>query len=155
MRPTIPIYLLLFTAICCVSCQNIRDPRLVHDPMATWTPKEGWEYLVVARRFAFGGVSDDGHTSTGEFSFRAVLRSHNAPQLFKAVFFQGTEEGKLYALCGIRVTDRSAFDSYASILVSTNAEVTTQFGCAVLHEPAPEVVKRIHDGTYDSHFWQR
>jgi hypothetical protein len=123
--------------------------------MATWSPREGWEYLVVARRFAFGGVGVGGDTSTGEFAFHAVLRARNAPLLFKAVFVQGTEEGKLYALCGIRATARSDFDSYATILVGTNAEVTIQSGCIVNEERAAEVVKRIRDGTYDSHFSQR
>jgi hypothetical protein len=58
-------------------------------------------------------------------------------------------------LCGIRATDRSDFDSYAAILVGTNAEVTVQSGCIVYEERAAEVVKRIRDGAYDSHFTKR
>jgi hypothetical protein len=123
--------------------------------MANWTPREGYEYLIVARRFAFGGVGIAGATSAGEYAFRAALRSRKPAQIFKSVFVQGTEEGKLYALCGIRASDRAAFDSYAKLLVSTNAEVTTMRGCIVGHEKAAELVKQIAGGSYDSHLSTR
>jgi hypothetical protein len=119
---------------------------------------EGYEYLIVARRFALGGVGIDGRTSTGEFAFRAVLRSRSAPEIFRLVLSPGaqaTEEGKLYALCGIRAKDRAAFDGYAAILLSTNAEVATQSGCIAGHQKAADVVKRIADGAYDSRFTKR
>jgi hypothetical protein len=152
MRSTIPVLLLLVVGLCCSSC------RSTHNPIATWTPREGFEYLIVARSFAFGGIGYDGRTSTGEYAFRAVLRAPDAPTLFKTILSPGaqaTEEGKLYALCGIRATDRSDFDSYADILVGTNAEVTVQSGCTVYEESATEVVKRIRDGDYDSQFTKR
>ena len=149
MRSTVPILLFLFVGCCGLSC------RSTHDPRATWTPGEGYEYLIVARRFALGGVGVAGDTSTGEFAFRAALRSRTPPELFRLVFSQGTEEGKLYALCGIRARDRAAFGRYAAMMVSTNAEVTTHSGCTVRHERAADVVKRIADGAYDSHFTTR
>lgn len=140
------VLLLLIVGLPCLSCRSTRDPR------EGWTPHEGYEYLIVARQFAFGGVGISGATSTGEFAFRAVLRSRDSAQIFKLVFSQGAEEGKLYALCGIRAAHLAAFDSYAKLIVSTNAEVTTMTGCIVGHEKAADVVKRITDGDYDSHF---
>jgi hypothetical protein len=137
----------------CLSCRSARVPR------ETWTPSQGYEYLIVARQFALGGVGFDCRTSTGEVAFQAVLHSRNPAQIFKLVFSQGpfeaTAEGKLYALCGIRATDRGAFDTYANLLVSTNAEVTTISGCNIGHEKAADVVKRITDGGYDLHFSTR
>ena len=152
MRSIVPALILLFAGVCCISC------RTTHDPRATWTPGEGYEYLIVARRFALGGVGPVAQTSTGEFAFRAVLRSRSAPDVFRLIFSPGaqaTEEGKLYALCGIRATDRAEFDQYAAMLMGTNAEVTTQSGCSVGHERAANVVKRIADGVYDSDFSKR
>jgi hypothetical protein len=152
MRSTIPVVLLALLGFCSVSC------RSTHNPIATWTPGEGFEYLLVARRFALGGVGYAEVTSTGEFAFRAVLRSPSAPEVFKLILSPGaqaTEEGKLYALCGLRATDRAAFDHYAAVSVSTNAGVTTQSGCIVGHERAADVVKRIADGVYDSDFAER
>jgi hypothetical protein len=149
MRSANPILLLLIVGLPCLSCRSARDPR------ESWTPHEGYEYLIVARRFALGGVGIAGATSTGEFAFRAVLRSRSPAQIFKLMFSQGTEEGKLYALCGIRATDRAAYDSYAKLIVSTNAEVTTMRGCIVGHEKAADVVKRIADRVYDSYCTNR
>jgi len=63
-----------------------------------------------------------------------------------------TEEGKLYALCGLRVTDRAAFERYATELVGTDAKVTTQFGCLRVSGQMADMVKRIASGVYDSDF---
>jgi hypothetical protein len=148
MRLASRVLLLLFAGLFCVSCRSTRDPR------ATWTAREGYEYLVVARRFAFGGVGVAGQTSTGEYAFQAVLRSRDGSDIFKLILSPGaqaTEEGKLYALCGIRAKDLNAFETFASPVVSTNAEVTTQSGCTVWHQKAADVVKRIREGFYDWH----
>jgi hypothetical protein len=152
MRSPLPIFILLIAGLSCVSC------RSTHDPRASWSPQEGYEYLIVARRFALGGVGVAGDTSTGEYAFRAVLRSRGASQVFKLIFSPGaqaTDEGKLYALCGIRATHRADFDSCAAVLVSTNPEVTTQSGCSSIQEKAGDVVKRIGAGTYDVYFSKR
>ncbi len=149
MRSTIPAILLMLVGCCCVSCRSTRNP------IATWTPREGSEYLIVARRFALGGVGVGAETSTGEYAFRAALRSRNPQVVFGLILSPGaqaTEEGKLYALCGVRATDRASFDRYAAMVVSTNAEVVTQSGCIVGHERAAEVVKRIAAGEYDQYF---
>ena len=152
MRSAIPLLLLALLSVCCVSCKSTRDP------IANWSPREGFEYLIVARRFSLGGVGVAGDTSTGEYAFRAVLRSKSAAEIFKVVLSPGaqaTEEGKLYALCGIRATDRPAFEHYASMLAGTNAEVTTQSGCIVSGEPASSAIKRIADGVYDTYLVTR
>ena len=152
MRSAIPLLLLALLPVCCLSCKSTRDP------IANWTPREGFEYLIVARRFSLGGVGFAGATSTGEYAFRAVLRSKSAAEVFKGLLSPGaqaTEEGKLYALCGIRTTDRPAFEHYASTLAGTNTTVTTQSGCIVDREPASSVVKRIADGVYDAYIVTR
>ena len=149
MRTLIPILISAFAGFCCVSCQSTRDPR------SAWSSQEGYEHLIVAKCFSFGEVGFGGTTSTGEFAFRAVLRSRQASGLFKAAFAEATDEGKLYALCGIRLSDRSAFDSYATSLSSSNTIVIMQSGCMIDHGPATVVVKRIADGHYDSWFSER
>jgi hypothetical protein len=144
--------LVLLLLLCCVSCGSPGPSK--HDPRASWTALEGYEYLIVARCFALGGVGPAGQTSTGEFAFQSVLRSPNASDVFRLILSPGshsTEEGKLYALCGIRAKQRSAFDNLASTVASTNAEVITQSGCVVMHERAADVVSRIRAGSYDFH----
>lgn len=152
MRSAIPLLVLALLTVCFVSCKSTRDP------IANWTPREGFQYLIVARQFSLGGVGITGDTSTGEYAYRAVLRGKNAADIFKMVLSPGaraTEEGKLYALCGIRATDRPAFEHYASMLADTNAEVTTQSGCIVGSAPASRVVKQIADGVYDVYIFTR
>jgi len=152
MRCNVQLVLLLLIGFCCPSC---RTPR---NPIATWTPGEGYEYLIVARRFSLGPVSFDARTSTGEFAFRAVLRGQNARQIFKLILSPGaqaTEEGRLYALCGLRATDRAAFEEQATIMARNNPEVTTQSGCIVARGRAAEEIKRISEGAYDSYFAKR
>lgn len=152
MRLATPALLLALLGCCCISC------RSTHNPIASWTPGEGFGYLLVARRFSLGGVGIDGRTSTGEYAFRAVLRGQNPAGIFKLVLSPGaqaTEEGKLYALCGLRATDRAAFDEQAAIIATNNAQVTIQSGCIVGSEGAADLVKRISNGAYDAYFTKR
>jgi hypothetical protein len=99
------------------------------------------------------GASAD--TSAGELAFRSILRSRDPQQVFGLVLSRGTEEGKLYALCGIRATDRASFARYAAIVASTNAEVRTLSGCIGSHEPAADVVGRIAAGVYDQYLREK
>ena len=109
------------------------------------------EHLLTARRFAFGADSD-GMISDGEYAFRAVLKSPEAPTQFKAVYDQATVEGQLYALCGIRIADRDSFEDYASPLRSEIRKVMTQRGRIATNEPVADVVQRIASGNYDQYF---
>jgi hypothetical protein len=79
------------------------------------------------------------------------MKTHDAPQIFKAILSPGAQatiEGKLYALCGIRATDRAEFDKYASIVVENDTEATTMRGCCVGKEKVADLVKQIRDGYY-------
>ncbi len=152
MRLAIPALILALLGCCCISC---RSP---HNPIASWTPYEGFEYLLVARRFSLGGAGINCTTTTGEYAFRAVLRGRNPAGIFKLVLSPGaqaTEEGKLYALCGLRATDRAVFGEQAAIIVTNNPQVTTESGCIVSRERAADVVRRISDGDFDAFFTKR
>ncbi len=152
LQSLISAILFLIATSGCVSSQPTPDPR------AGWTPQEGYEYLLGAQGFAFGGIGFAGQTSTGEFAFQAVLRSPGATEVFKLILApraQATGEGKLYALCGIRATDRDEFDQYAATIASTDAKVNTESGCMINEEKVADVVKRITDGDFDSGLKQR
>jgi hypothetical protein len=89
------------------------------------------------------------------FGSGASLAQNDPQQVFGLVLSRGTEEGKLYALCGIRATDRASFARYAAIVASTNAEVRTLSGCIGSHEPAADVVGRIAAGVYDQYLREK
>jgi hypothetical protein len=109
------------------------------------------EHLIAVRTFAFGSTTIAG-TSDGEYAFRAILKNPEAPTLFKTAYAQATSEGQLYALCGIRATDRSSFDDYASPLRDQTREVATVSGSIATNEPIASVVRQIGSGDYDRYF---
>jgi hypothetical protein len=126
----------------------------LHAPVITWTPEEAYEHLIKVRCFAFGGVGRAGQTSTGEVAFRAILRSDKGAELFKSAISEGSEEAKLYSLCGIRLLDRTSFAASAQPLSKGDSEVTTMSGCIGGHETVGAVVRQIADGVYDPYLKQ-
>ena len=110
------------------------------------------EHLISAHSFAFGRIGAAGTISDGEFAIRAILKSPDAPQLFKTAYAQATAEGELYALCGIHATSPDSFDDYASPLRSETRNVKTLSGSISTNEPIADVVQRIGAGSYDRYF---
>jgi hypothetical protein len=102
--------------------------------------------------FAFGGVGIAGVTSEGEKAFRTVAGSTNALELFRAIVRDGSPEGQMYGLCGIRKLAPESFDAFAKPIVSANPTVWTMSGCLRSQEPASEIVRRIARGSYDRDF---
>jgi hypothetical protein len=153
-------FLLAALALSTTSCESRRHAQKMLppvdplEPQKSWSSEEGMEHLIGARSFAFG-TNIDGMTSDGEYAFRAIFKSPEAPTLFKTAYAQATAEGQLYALCGIRVMDRSSFADYASPLRSETREVTTISGCIATNEPIASVVQRIAGGGYDQYFTNR
>ena len=106
--------------------------------------------LDKAKSFAFGGVGVAGTISSSELSFREVMNSANALKRFHAILESGTNEAKLYALCGIRALDPGACDSAAAALIKSDPQVETISGCMIGHQGAAGVIKNIRDGRYDA-----
>src|ERR1041385_6065269 len=102
--------------------------------------------MLDSKYFAFGGVGFVGTTSAGELGFRQVLDGPDAAARFKEAYAEATIEGKLYALCGLRATDRSSFDRRAVDLRSETNQVMTMSGCIGMRESIRTVVQRIVNG---------
>jgi hypothetical protein len=161
-RGTVLVLLLIATVSLFVSCQSTRNSdreSASHDggyeEKESWTPQEGYEHLCSTKKFAFGGVGYAGVTSSGEFAFRAVLKSPHAAELFRDACIRATDEGKLYALCGLRKTDPEAYDHYVAEFHMETESVQTQSGCVIQNESMSTAVQNILDGTYDSYFTKR
>jgi hypothetical protein len=116
---------------------------------ATNSIQQDYVQLLKIKCFAFGGVGIAGSTSEGELAYRAVLASTNAVALFTATLSKGTDEAKLYALCGIHSLKDGSFDVSAKILKEADPKVFTMSGCIGTVEKASVVIERIADGTYD------
>jgi len=161
-RGAVPIFLLIVVVPLLVSCRSAVDSEGAATPSDDqyeqrfdWTPRQGYQHLCSVKKFAFGGVGFAGITSDGEFAFRAVMLSPKAAELFRDGCVQATDEGKLYALCGLRQIDKEAYDHYVTTFRLRTNYVRTQSGCVMRDKPMSMVVGEIVDGNYDSNFAEK
>jgi len=154
-RGKVSALLLIAVASSFISCQSTRSAHDQKDPRASWSTDEAYKQLIQTKCFAFGGVGFAGTTSNGEFALCAVLRSPNAANLFTAVCSEATDEGKLYALCGLRATDRNAFNHYVAALREKDGSATTMSGCIIDSKRISTIIQEIANGDYDSYVAKR
>lgn len=99
--------------------------------------------------FAIGGVGIVGTTSDGEVALRKLLEKPAATTHFESLLQKATPAGKLYALLGLRMHDRAAYDRTLPKLSGFNPQVETMSGCIIWKATFKELRKRIEDGAYD------
>lgn len=115
------------------------------------TLQQAYQKLLSTKIFAFGGVGFAGTTSEGEKAFHTVAASTNALELFTAVLKNGTREGQMYGLCGIRSISRQSFDAHARALASADTRIMMMSGCLASEESLSSVIARLAAGAYDLH----
>jgi len=117
---------------------------------ATWAgDKAASKTLAEIPLFAFGGIGVAGTTSNGEVAFHNVLASENAAADFAQILKTGTPQAQCYALVGLRLKDRAAFDEQIKHFVSSKQEVQTCAGCMMSKQPMSSVVANIKKGSFD------
>jgi len=88
--------------------------------------------------------------SAGERALREVLKQPDAVARLEAMLPSASPAGKLYALLGLRIRDRAAYERALEKYRSTDATVETARGCILSREPFRDLVKEIERGQYDS-----
>ena len=88
--------------------------------------------------------------SAGERALREVLKQPDAVARLEALHPDATPAGKLYALLGLRIRDRAAYQRALEKYQSTDATVETARGCILSRESFRELMKEIEHGQYDS-----
>jgi hypothetical protein len=68
----------------------------------------------------------------------------------EALLPNASPAGKLYALLGLRIRDRTAYERALEKCRSTEANVETARGCMLSREPFRDLVKEIERGQYDT-----
>lgn len=129
---------LVALTLCAVSCRHL-----------PWTAQAAHDHLTKIECFAFGGVGLVPRTSAGELAFRTILRDGKGAELFRSAIAEGTDEAKLYALCGIRLLDRGSFDACAEPLLKVDSDATTMSGCVIERKKVAAIVHQISNGDYD------
>jgi hypothetical protein len=100
--------------------------------------------------FALGGIGVAGTMSSGERALREILKNHDAVARLEALLSSASPAGKLYALLGLRIRDRAAYERALEKIRATDATVETARGCILSREPFRDLVKEIERGQYDS-----
>jgi hypothetical protein len=103
-----------------------------------------------AESFALGGIGIAGTMSAGERALRAVLEKADAVAQLEALLPSATPAGKLYALLGLRIRDRAAYNRALEKCRTTDATVETARGCMLSRESFRDLVKEIERGQYDN-----
>jgi hypothetical protein len=100
--------------------------------------------------FALGGVGVAGIMSEGERTLREILKEPDATRRLENVLPEAPPAGQLYALLGLRLRDREAYQRALEKHRANDAKVQTMRGCILQRESFRELVKQIERGDYDS-----
>jgi hypothetical protein len=117
---------------------------------ATEEVKRASVSLARENAFALGGVGVAGTMSSGEIDLRAVLKEADAVQQLQSLLKNASPAGQLYALLGLRLRDRPAYDRAVPAFRKRSDEVSTMHGCILMKEKMDAIVKQIEHGDYDA-----
>lgn len=106
--------------------------------------------LARENAFALGGVGVAGTMSSGETDLRAVLKETDAVQQLQSLLKNASPAGQLYALLGLRLRDRPAYDQAVPEFRKRSDEISTMHGCILMKEKMDAIVKQIEHGDYDA-----
>ena len=99
--------------------------------------------------FAIGGIGVAGTTSQGEAALRTLLAEPDATTKLEGLLIKATSAGQLYALLGLRVHDRAAYERAVKNFHAPDGDVETIGGCIISRLPFKQVFDRVKGGQYD------
>src|ERR1041384_2210464 len=102
--------------------------------------------LQSAGSFALGGVGVAGTMSAGERALRELLKKQDAVARLEGLFPDASPAGKLYALLGLKIRDRAAYERALEKCRILDAKVETARGCILGQESFRDLVKEIERG---------
>ena len=100
--------------------------------------------------FALGGVGFAGIMSEGERMLREILKEADAATRLESVLPKASAAGQLYALLGLRLRDRAAYQRALEKYRANDEKVQTMRGCILQRESFRKLVEEIERGEYDS-----
>jgi hypothetical protein len=105
--------------------------------------------LARENAFALGGVGVAGTMSSGEKDLRAVLKEADAVRQLQSLLKNASPAGQLYALLGLRLRDRPAYEQAVPAFRKRSDAVSTMHGCIIMKEKMDSIVQQIEHGDYD------
>ena len=121
-------------------------------PEFVWAEKQIGPETVLQKTgmFALGGIGVAGTMSEGERALREMLKEQDATARLEKLVSSGSPAGKLYALLGLRIRDRVAYERAVEKCRMLDAKVETARGCIISQESFRDLLKEIERGQYDN-----
>lgn len=104
--------------------------------------------------FAIGGIGDSGATSQGEKALRVLLKQKGSSTIFRRLLKSAKPSGQLYALLGLRQSDRDTYTKEAPSYTNRTEKVKVMEGCELFESPVSDIARRIAAGEYDKYLAQ-
>lgn len=132
--------------------------------------RQAYTKLLNAWIFAVGPVGFGAQTTETELALKALLTEREATRAFQSLVHSATQEGSLYGLLGLRLTDIRAFnveiERYRErpesleersspqdrFQTGLKGSARTARGCIIFNQLFQKLVKAIQDGDYDQVF---
>ena len=101
--------------------------------------------------FALGKVSVGGIMSPGERKLRDILKRDDATATLQSIFAHGTPAAQLYALLGLRLHDRAAYDAALKTVRRDDPLVEFRQGCGAEKDHFSTLLADLIAGKYDEY----
>ncbi|MDR1563852.1 MAG: hypothetical protein LBS74_02735 [Oscillospiraceae bacterium] len=100
-----------------------------------------YDLLKNAGTFACGGIGDAGTMPEEIAAFGRLFKQTNALELFYKLEAEGSNVGKLYALCGLYYLDYNYYSSLMNTYSKNESEIITISGCEVSKERISKIIR--------------
>ena len=115
-------------------------------------PEEAFAALLELESFRDTQVGEAGIVPAEVCAFMTVLKQDDVTKRFEQVLERGHVAGRLYALCGLYLTARPAFDAALPRFENLAEDVWTQYGCIIMKESVQDLLPRIRSGELPERF---
>jgi hypothetical protein len=132
----------------------INAPRPLADPLPASDRRLALPVDVLNRAEGFysAQVGFAGTTPDVVLAWRVIAQSPDHHAVFEQVFRTASLPGRLYALAGLWLGDRSEFDRAARELRARGGTVRTMRGCIMAEESVASLVTQIEKGDWSREF---
>ncbi len=96
--------------------------------------------LLKTKDFYGNAVGDLGVEPEEVKAFRLLLNQPEPAGAFKHIVKKGGTVGRLYALCGLYLTDQTSYAKYVDRFKLSQTKIKAQFGCLVIPMSAADIV---------------
>ena len=148
MKKLILMFIVFFTFTGCTTITN----NLQGDGCIEWdnsNTTDPFKLLARSRCFRLGGVGYTGEIAPEHIALCKLMKKENASDVLEELYVKGRTAGKLYALVGLHVIDKTKCNQFVPELIDDTSMVDTQSGCIIHQLKVNDVVESIKGGIYD------